>query len=90
MLLIGGLTVKNTGNALLKEATAEVTRPIETPAADGITGGPAILAAVRARRPEQLDRPLPLGGLQTLAEVLSKAFFFVLWIPALAGLVWFL
>ena len=88
MLLIGGLTVKNTGNALLKEATAEVIQPVERPAADGVTGGPALLA-VWWRGDADGSSGRYLWGLQTLAEVLSKAFFFVLWIPALAGLVYF-
>jgi hypothetical protein len=87
MLLIGGLTVKNTGNALIKEATAEVISPVGAPA-DGVTGGPALLA-VWWRGDANASSGRYLWGLQTLAEVLSKAFFFVLWIPALAGLVFF-
>ncbi|HBI41767.1 MAG TPA: hypothetical protein DDY78_02795, partial [Planctomycetales bacterium] len=88
MFLIGGLTVKTTGNALMKDATAEVDRPVETPAADGVAGGPALLA-VWWRGDANVPSGRYFWGLQTLAEVLSKAFFFVLWIPALAGLICF-
>jgi hypothetical protein len=87
MVLIGGLTVKITGNALIKEATAEVIDPVERPE-DGVTGGPALLA-VWWRGDANVSSGRYLWGLQTLAEVLSKAFFFVLWIPALAGLLYF-
>jgi 4-amino-4-deoxy-L-arabinose transferase-like glycosyltransferase len=87
MLLIGGLTVKTTGNALMKDATAELDRPIEAPEI-GVVSGRALLAVWWHG-----DANAPSGryvwGLQTLAEVLSKAFFFVLWVPALAGLVYF-
>jgi Dolichyl-phosphate-mannose-protein mannosyltransferase len=88
MFLIGGLTVKTTGNALMKDATAEVDRPVEKPAADGVASGPALLA-VWWRGDANVPSGRYLWGLQTLAEVLSKAFFFVLWVPALAGLVCF-
>jgi Dolichyl-phosphate-mannose-protein mannosyltransferase len=87
MLLIGGLTVKTTGNALMKDATAEADHPVEAPL-DGVARGPALLA-VWWRGDANVPSGRYLWGLQTLAEVLSKAFFFVLWIPALAGLVYF-
>ena len=88
MFLIGGLTVKTTGNALIKEATADVIDPVGRPAVDGVTAGPALLA-VWWRGDANVPSGRYLWGLETLAEVLSKAFFFVLWIPALAGLVCF-
>jgi Dolichyl-phosphate-mannose-protein mannosyltransferase len=87
MFVIGGLTVKTTGNALMKDATAEADHPVEAPL-DGVARGPALLA-VWWRGDAGVPSGRYLWGLQTLAEVLSKAFFFVLWIPALAGLVTF-
>ena len=81
MVLIHGLTVKNTGNALLHDPTAEAEPP-----PDGVADGPPF--AVWSQGDAGASGRY-VWGLTTLAEVLSKAFFFVLWVPALAGLVCF-
>ena len=81
MALIHGLTVKNTGNTLLHDPSAEAEPP-----ADGVADGPP-LAVWQQGDVGASGRYV--WGLTTLGEVLGKAFFFVLWVPALAGLVCF-
>ena len=83
MILIGGLTNKNSANAMMKDAAAEATPPAQ----DGVADGPIL--AVWWQGDVNGASGRYLWGLTTLAEVLSKAFFFVLWIPALIGLICF-
>jgi hypothetical protein len=105
MVLIRGLTVKNTGNYLMQEPVARIEPPT-TGAQPCATAVSAVLsnpitadtAVAHGRGPvfavwwyghpsDTAGRAL--WGLETLGEVLGKAFFFVFWVPALAGLAFF-
>ena len=82
MVLIHGLTVKNTGNALIHDTSAEAEPPAES-----VGDGPLFAVWWQGDPSDAAGRYV--WGLKTLGEVIGKAFFFVLWVPALAGLVCF-
>jgi len=86
MVLIHGVTNKNTGNHLL-DGSPPGAAPAETSDAAGAAGGPVFAVWWQGGSPDGAARSL--WGLETLASVLAKAFFFVFWVPALAGLVCF-
>src|SRR6202011_4033605 len=73
MILIGGLTVKTTGNALIKDASAEADPPPPAEAgADGIASGPVLAVWWKG---DPGDAAPASGrwtwGLLTLGEVLA-------------------
>ncbi len=83
MVLIHGLTVKNTGNVIIQDPSAEA----EPPDDDGVAEGPPF-ALWRLGDPADSAGGY-VWGARALGEAVGKAFFFVLWVPALAGLVCF-
>ena len=95
MVLIGGLTKKNTPSHLL-ETKRSTHGPREQAEGEGPTGGETAADPETTGSAGLLavwwygDSNHPSGGkqmwaLKTLAEVTSKAFFWVYWVPALAG-----
>ncbi|HVS39577.1 MAG TPA: glycosyltransferase family 39 protein [Gemmataceae bacterium] len=82
MVLIRGLTVKNSSNAVMRDAGLEADRRL-----DDLSEGPPLAMWWQGAAGDSAGRAL--WGLKTFGEVLSKAFFYVLWAPALAGLFWF-
>jgi hypothetical protein len=83
MVLIRGLTNKNTGGAIIHDTTGEALLP----PAGGAGRGP-MFAVWWQGDPAAADGRYA-WALQTLGAVTAKAFFFVFWVPALAGLICF-
>jgi hypothetical protein len=86
--LIRGFTVKRTGNQVIgnTQPGESWNPPVEDDSQSCVSGGPAPLAMWRTEE--------TWGGrwgwaARALAYALSKGFFYVGWIPALAGLWWF-
>jgi 4-amino-4-deoxy-L-arabinose transferase-like glycosyltransferase len=82
MVLIHGLTVKNSSNAIMHDAAAQADEP-----ASGVSEGP-VFASWYTGDPNN-TAAVRVWGAKALAEELAKAFFFVFWVPALAGVVCF-
>ena len=99
MVLIGGLTKKTTPSRLLEtkrsapgqEGKAGVDGPYcsDTAPDAEIAGGNGLLAVWWYGDRNDPSGRKQLWALTTLAEVTSRAFFWVYWVPALAGLAWF-
>jgi 4-amino-4-deoxy-L-arabinose transferase-like glycosyltransferase len=99
MALIGGVTVKLTGNNLFKTTRAN-ERPDPGP---GQAAGPPGEEAAGRRGVAQSPAPLAVWWIaedvgprdryawaaQAVAQELAKGFFYVAWLPALLGLWWF-
>lgn len=88
MAVIGGLTNKTAARDVSKGLGVEVERFMPADAAPGETvaaGAPLFGVWLKSATGE--DHGNRLWAIWTLAEVLSKAFFFFLWVPAVAGLV---
>ncbi len=83
MVLIGGLTKKNTAKQI---AETESSR-LAAPAGEEVSGGPTLFGVWWYGNAGAAGKQLWV--LRTMAEVFAKAFFYVFWLPALAGLVWF-
>ncbi len=81
---IGGLTNKHTGRVVLQHAGLDLE-----PAALGRPAGGSPLLAVWWRDPGTTAEQRTGWSFVTLLEVLSKGFFYIFWLPALAGLWWF-
>ena len=83
MVLIGGLTKKNTAKQITDAESSRLA-----PAGEEVSGGPTLFGVWWYGDPDAAGGK-QLWVLRTMAEVFAKAFFYVFWLPALAGLVWF-
>jgi hypothetical protein len=84
MVLIGKVSVKIATTELMQTSQVE-DRDVPEPAA--VVGGP--LWAKWQIDPQISSRGKLGWGARTLAEMLAKGFFYVLWLPALVGLWWY-